>query len=157
MVTFEICLQEGNGHNLLNHCWSGVRHQDFGRSEIMDGKNTFSGMGEGFINKEVTPEEFISFFKSFKVGMLTLKEEFKNKIEPAIYFNPDNKKLAEKSAAFMSIFDEIERGIASVEDSLNNDQYERFEDGYRLILSSTEKLNALREEIVGIMKTMTPM
>lgn len=123
----------------------------------MDNRNTLTGMGEGFMKKDVTPEEFIAFFKNFKQSMIALKEEFKNKIEPAIYFNPDNRKLAEKSAIFMSIFDNIENGIATVEDSLNNNQPEKFEKGYRLILSSTEELNELRGEIIGIMNTMTPM
>jgi exonuclease VII small subunit len=108
------------------------------------------------MKKEATPEEFIAFFKMFTSSMRVVKEEFKNKIEPAIYFNPDNKKLAEKSAAFMAIFDEIENGISTVEGSLNNDRPEDFEKGYRLILQSTEKLNTLRGEITEIMKTMSP-
>jgi hypothetical protein len=123
----------------------------------MDSNNTFTGMGEGFLKQEVTPEEFVAFFRSFKLSMTAVREEFKNKIEPAIYFNPDNKKLAEKSAAFMGIFDEIDAGIRTVEESLNNDEPAKFEQGYRIILSSTEKLNALREEIIEIVKTMTPM
>ena len=123
----------------------------------MDNKNTFTGMGEGFLKQEVTPDEFVAFFRSFKLSMTAVREEFKNKIEPAIYFNPDNKKLAEKSAAFMGIFDEIEAGIRTVEESLDNDVPAKFEQGYQLILASTGKLNTLRDEILEIMKTMTPM
>jgi hypothetical protein len=123
----------------------------------MTEKSTFTAMGEKYMKSEITGDEFTSFFEIFKTGLLAVKDEFKNKIEPAIYFNPDNKKLAEKSVVFMSIYDDYEKGIAAIEKALHDENREHFQKGYTTILSSTEKLNALRKDVTDIMNTMTPI
>jgi hypothetical protein len=123
----------------------------------MDERTTFSSMGERYSKGEIAQHEFISYFEAFKSGLLNLRDEFKNKIEPAIYFNPDNKKLAEKSAMFMAIYDDYEKGIEAIEKALMENKKELFQKGYTAILASTEKLNSLKSEIADIMKTMTPI
>jgi len=123
----------------------------------MDERTTFSSMGEKFQKGEIGKDEFSAFFETFSSGLTAVKEEFKSKVEPAIYFNPDTKKLAEKSAAFMAIFDEYEKGIQNVDKALSSDDMNLFGQGYKAIVSATAKLDSLRGEIGEIMKTMSPI
>jgi len=123
----------------------------------MEERTTFSSLGEKFRKGEIGRDEFTTFFTNFSSGLTAVKEEFKSKVEPAIYFNPDTKKLAEKSAAFMAIFDEYEKGIQNVEKALSSDDMALFDRGFKTIVSATEKLDSLRGEIGEIMKTMTPI
>gem|GEM_PF-2047573 len=123
----------------------------------MEERTTFSSMAEKFQKGELGKDEFAAFFSAFSSGLATVKEEFKSKVEPAIYFNPDTKKLAEKSAAFMTIFEEYDKGIQNVEKALSTDDMVLFEQGARTLANATEKLNSLREEIGEIMKSMSPI
>jgi hypothetical protein len=123
----------------------------------MEERTTFSSLGEKFKKGEIGKDEFTAFFNTFSCGLTAVKEEFKSKVEPAIYFNPDTKKLAEKSAAFMAIFDEYEKAIQNVEKALSTDDMTLFDRGFKTIVSATEKLDSLRGEIGEIMKTMSPI
>lgn len=118
--------------------------------------NTLSEFGDKFIKGQVTTDEFVKFLNSFKQNIATVRDEFKNKVEPAIYFNPDTKKLAEKSATFMSIFDDIENAIHTLESAIEKDEKEKFAVGFNEIIDATNKLHLLKDEIGGIMKTMNP-
>ncbi|MDQ7825049.1 MAG: hypothetical protein RDV48_19770 [Candidatus Eremiobacteraeota bacterium] len=118
---------------------------------------TFTTMGKNYLEGAMSEEDFAAYFEGFVPSLMLFRDEFKQKIEPAIFFNPDSKKLAEKSAAFTAIFDGMERGVALIKESLSAKEKKRFEKGYRMIIDSTEKLAALKTEVSEIMKTMSPL
>ncbi len=118
---------------------------------------TLKDWSEDYLKGEVQKEDMKTFMANFRAGIEAVREEYKKKIEPSIYFQPDTKKLAEKGMAFTEIFDEFEKGITDMEKALAGDDRALFEKAYRGILTCSDRLNALKEDVAEIMKTMSPL
>ncbi len=123
----------------------------------MDERITLKNMGEKLLKSEITPEEFGNFFETFKTNLENVKDEFKKTVEPSIYFNADSKKIAEKSAVFTSLFDELDRGIRILDNSLALPiDLDKFEKGYKTIMATSDKMEQFRSE-VSVLANSTPM
>ena len=122
----------------------------------MTQKLTFKELRLKYLEKkDVSSQDVLDFLQTLRVNFFSIKTEFKNKIEPAVFFNQDTKKLAQKCTAFMSIFDEIELGIKNLEESVSNEK--DFEASFDSFAKTVEKLDNLKEEITELMKTMSPI
>jgi hypothetical protein len=122
----------------------------------MNTRTTLKDWSEGFLKGEVSKDEMSTFMAAFRSGIEGLRSDYKSKIEPTIYFNPDTKKLAEKGMAFSGIFDEFEKGITDMEKALEGDDRGLFEKSYQAIIASSDRLNSLKSEVAEIMNTISP-
>ncbi len=117
----------------------------------MEERITLTVMGKKFIEEKISKEEFSDFFENFKTGLKSIQDEFKNTVEPSIYFNADSKKISEKSAVFSSLHEEMGRGVRVIESSLEEPvNIEKFKKGYQTILLTADKLENFKKDISAL-------